>query len=56
MIWAVESVDGGGFDFEEGELRVAETAGGLTELAGPASFELLALLLRGRMTSLDEVV
>jgi hypothetical protein len=55
MICAVESVAGGGFDFEE-ELRVAETGGRLTEeVAGPASLE-FAALLRGRMTSLDEEV
>jgi len=56
IIWAVESVAGAGFDFVEGELRVAETGGGLTEeIAGPASLE-FAALLRGRMTSLDEEV
>jgi hypothetical protein len=56
MIWAVESVDGGGFDFEEGELRVAETGGGLPEeVAGPTSLE-FAALLRGRISSLDEEV
>ena len=56
MIWAVESVDGGGFDFEEDELRVAETGGGLTEeVAAPTSLE-FAALLRGRMSSLDEEV
>jgi hypothetical protein len=56
MIWAVESVDGAGFDFEEGELRVAETGEGLPEeVGGPESLE-FAAVLRGRMSSLDEEV